>query len=289
MLIGDRTLENIQALLPHVEVMAIAPTHKAVLELQNKGIKSQTLKSFLVDYSDSNNASALKNKLIIVDESSMISNTDFYQFQSITEKQGARCSYLGDIAQLSAVGAGKPSEISYISQQADIAIAVMHENKRQTNPELKNIADLLMQGGKANFEKAFALLGDEGSIVEINDDQPDGFHSVIKTELKDKNNEPASAMTTLAKDYVALPEALRAETLIAAATNNDRIALNNEIRDQLKANGELEKEGINIDILDDSRLTEAELLHAENYESGMIVKYQGEYKEVASRDIKSKD
>ena len=49
----------------------------------------------------------------------------------------------------------------------------------------------------------------------------------------------------------------------------------------------LEKEGINIDILDDSRLTEAELLHAENYESGMIVKYQGEYKEVASRDIKS--
>src|SRR3990167_11125372 len=67
-LIGDRTLENIQALLPHVEVMALAPTHKAVLELQNKGIKSQTLKSFLVDFSDKDDF-ALKNKLIFVDES----------------------------------------------------------------------------------------------------------------------------------------------------------------------------------------------------------------------------
>ncbi|MDP1573758.1 MAG: toprim domain-containing protein [Coxiellaceae bacterium] len=79
----------------------------------------------------------------------------------------------------------------------------------------------------------------------------------------------------------------RIQTLVAAATNNDRIEINNEIRACLKKQGELSQNGISMQILDDSRLTDAELRVSEHYKSGMIVKYQNEYKNVVKSDVKN--
>jgi len=280
-LIGDRTLDTLQAILPkEVSVLALAPTHQAVIELQKKNIEAQTLKSFLIDTKgdQSNSNIDLKNKLIIVDESSMISNSDFHQLQAVIEKNNARCAYLGDIAQLSAVEAGKPSELAYISKEADIATAVMLENKRQIDLELKKIANLLMEGGSKNFASAFDLLEKNGLVIEINPEKT----------IKSKNDgDQLSSTQVLAKTYAILPEGDRIQTLVAAATNNDRIEINNEIRACLKKQGELSQNGISMQILDDSRLTDAELRVSEHYKSGMIVKYQNEYKNVVKSDVKN--
>lgn len=276
-IIGDKTLDKITGMLPkEVEVLCLAPTHQAVKELQKKNIKAQTLKSFLVESNEINSTSTKDNdsgnvkKLIIVDESSMISNIDFHALQTIVEKQNARCAYLGDIAQLSAVEAGKPSELAYISKKADILTAVMHENKRQTNPELKVIAELLMKGGSNNFKSAFDLLEKEQSIIEVSNGKKD-----------------QSSILKLAKDYAALQDHERKETLVAAATNADRIEINNAIRACLIEKGDLDKNGVNHTILDDSRLTRFELLNAEHYKPSMMVKYNAEYKKIADVDIKS--
>ncbi|MCX7121715.1 MAG: AAA family ATPase, partial [Gammaproteobacteria bacterium] len=280
-LIGDRTLDTLQTMLPkEVSVLALAPTHQAVIELQKKHIEAKTLKSFLIDTkSDQSNINLdLKNKLIIVDESSMISNSDFHQLQAVIEKNNARCAYLGDIAQLSAVEAGKPSELAYISKEADIATAVMLENKRQIDPELKKIANLLMAGGLKNFSSAFDLLEKNGLIIEINPEKT----------IKSKNDgDQLSSTQMLAQTYATLPEGERIQTLVAAATNHDRIKINEEIRRCLKKQGELSQNSISMQILDDSRLTDAELRVAEHYKSGMIVKYQNEYKNVVNSDVKS--
>lgn len=280
-LIGDRTLDTLQAMLPkEVSVLALAPTHQAVIELQKKNIEAQTLKSFLIDAKSdqSNNNIDLKNKLIVVDESSMISNSDFHQLQAVIEKNNARCAYLGDIAQLSAVEAGKPSELAYISKEADIATAVMLENKRQIDPELKKIANLLMEGGSKNFSSAFDLLEKNGLMIETNPEKI----------IKDKNEgDQLSSTQVLAKTYATLPEGERIQTLVAAATNHDRVKINDEIRECLKKHGELSQNGISMQILDDSRLTDAELRISEHYKSGMVVKHQNEYKNVVRSDIEN--
>ncbi|MCX7125381.1 MAG: AAA family ATPase, partial [Gammaproteobacteria bacterium] len=270
-LIGNKTIDAITGILPKdTLVTALAPTHQAVSELKKRDIEAQTLKSFLIDNQNIDaESSTSKNKLIIVDESSMISNSDFHELQAIVEKQNARCVYLGDIAQLSAVEAGKPSELAYFSKEASIATATMHENQRQKNPDLKKIVQLLMSGGGNNFSTAFKLLDQQNKIVEI----------------KDQETTPIAALATA---YTQLDSDERSQTLIAAATNKNRIDINTEIHDQLKKQGELSGSTINFNILEDSRLTKTELLAAHNHKPGMVIKYQNEYMTVTHVDEKNK-
>lgn len=274
-LIGDRTLDTLTALLPeHIEILAVAPTHQATSELEKRGIRSQTIKSLLVDYKkdeikfDTNNQT---NKLVIVDESSMISNKDFHVLQLVVEKINAKCVYLGDIAQLSAVEAGKPSELAYIAKESNIATAVMSENLRQTDEKLKSIANLLMDGGSDNFRKAFDVLEKNNFVIETSPD---------KNDISDES----SHINSIANYYVSIPKDKRVDTLIAASSNTDRISVNEEIRSLLIKHGDISDENLRFMILDDSRLTDAELKHSENYKPGMIVKFDGLYKTVIQSD-----
>lgn len=274
-LIGDRTLDALTGLLPKdIEILAIAPTHQATSELEKRGIRSQTLKSLLVDYKKDEikfNTNNHAQKLVIVDESSMISNNDFHELQLIVEKINARCVYLGDIAQLSAVEAGKPAELAYIAKESNIATAIMSENLRQTDEKLKSIANLLMDGGSDNFRKAFDLLNKNNFIIET---QPD----------KDISDE-YSHIKALSNYYVSIPKDKRVDTLVSASSNKDRISINEEIRSLLIKHGDISNENLKFTILDDSRLTDTELKHSENYKPGMIVKFDNLYKTVIQTDI----
>ncbi len=60
-----------------VEIIGLAPTHKAKLELQNLGYnKSDTVKGFLFKLHN-NRVNLAKHSLIVVDEAAMVSNADY--------------------------------------------------------------------------------------------------------------------------------------------------------------------------------------------------------------------
>ncbi len=240
-------------------IIALAPTHRAAKELREKGLEDDTLKSFLIRaQSPETKNDYLDNKLILLDESSMVENSDFQALQSIVEKaKNCHCAYIGDIAQLSAVGAGKPSELAYIAKEAEIKIATMDEVLRQKNLELKEVAKDLMQGTNVHVQKAFASLERHGCIKQSN-------------EFIDK----------LAKDYCSMTPSERDQTVVAIATNKNRQATNAAIRNELIKQGDLSGDVISTTILIDSRMTNSELRHAMNYKTGDVLKFNNDYLDV---------
>lgn len=254
------------------KVIALAPTHQAVHELIEKGVQAQTLKSFLVDHKETTvsgtQKNVLKDVLVIVDESSMISNKDFFELQKLIEDNGARCAYIGDIAQLTAVEAGKPSELVFLAKEANMATAVMDEHIRQKNPYLKQIAGLMMECGVKNFTEAWEKSEQYGFVVEAS-----------------KNGDTPISM--LKNHYLGLSPAERQNTLIAVASNKDRNDVNHVIREALIKEGSISKNSIQATILVDSRLTNAELCQAKHFTPGDVVKYKQNYQEVSGRNIDS--
>ena len=248
--------------LNHHDIIALAPTHKAVKALTENNMPAQTLKRFLINEPSfiDENFQSLKNKLILLDESSMVSNSDFNRLQSLVEQAtSCHCAYIGDIAQLSPVEAGKPSELAYIAKQADIAIATMDEVLRQKNPELKAIATQFMRGTAQHVEKACDQLEKVGWVKE-----------------------QKKALDELAKDYVQLTTEERHHTLIAVATHHNRHKLNQAIRAERLTQKELTGPEIITPILTDSSLTHAEQHHASNYQPGNIVRIHHQYLDVCA-------
>jgi conjugative relaxase-like TrwC/TraI family protein len=237
-------------------IIAVAPTHKAVMELNNKGMHAQTLKQFLVDqvkYSEAGKYDHLQNTLIILDEASMVSNTDFKQLQDIVENaRTCHCVYIGDIAQLLSVEAGKPSELSYISKEANIKTATMDDVLRQQNPQLKTIAYDLIDGSKLSTSRALNRLEEKGFLQE-------------------------SSIEDLAVQYANMTNVDRKQTLVGCATNENRKYINLAIRDQLIKRQELQGDQLSITTLQDSRLTDGELRHAVNYNHNDVVKINNAY------------
>ncbi len=251
-------------------IIAVAPTHKAVQELLLKGIQAQTLKSFLVDEVVSENHQHLKDKLILLDESSMVSNRDWQMLETVVEKaESCHCAYIGDKAQLLGVEDGKPSELAYFSREADIATATMDEVLRQKTPELKNVVRELVAGTPESMGRAFSELDKQGSIID---------------EASSKAHEVAHPIQRLAEYYCNLSKSDRAQTVIAAATNKSRAALNHNIRIIRQAKGELQGDSVNSTILIDSGLTNAELTHAPNYKKDNVVKFNDVYFDVVKAD-----
>lgn len=242
-------------------IIALAPTHQAVRELRNKGMAAQTLKSFLVDERGNAQESMghLKDKLILLDESSMVSNRDFKELQDIVTKAGScHCVYIGDVAQLQPVEAGIPSEIAYLSKEANIETATMDEVLRQKNPSLRGIAHALMQGDSSS---AFKGLNQEGWVKASKD-----------------------PIMAIANNYASLNEQDRRETLVAVATNANREKVNTHIRSALEEKGILTGEPMNMTMLKDSRLTNAELVQASSYHAGNVVKINQKYFDVIGVD-----
>ncbi|EAX32547.2 putative protein traI (plasmid) [Coxiella burnetii 'MSU Goat Q177'] len=247
-------------------IIALAPTHKAVKELQSKGIEAQTVKSFLVGeaHLSLNNYRHLDNKLILLDESSMVGNRDFQQLQSIVEKaKNCHCAYIGDKAQLLSVEDGKPAEIAYLSREADIATATMSEVLRQKDPELKKITQELMMSTPESVDRALTQLKQNGWVIE--------------ESSVDRKGPISDSVQKIAEHYCALSLEERTNTVIAAATNENRQTINEAIRVIRQGKGELQGEFVTTTLLMDSRLTDAELHHSPNYTVGDVVRLNNQY------------
>ncbi|MFM2408841.1 MAG: hypothetical protein RL358_1583 [Pseudomonadota bacterium] len=76
----------------------------------------------------------------------------------------------------------------------------------------------------------------------------------------------------VAKDYANLSLEQRDKTLVITSTNADRAAINREVRDNLKASGQL-GDGKQVEIMSKSGLTKEEMTKAINFEKGQKVEF----------------
>jgi len=288
---GKTTMfSQVQNMLENTEILGLAPTHRAVKELNEKGIQAQTLKSFLLEKTQ--NPEKLDNKLLILDEASMVSNQDFAAFLDLATKSQAKVVLSGDIAQHISIEAGKPYEVA---QRANILqTAYLKEIVRQKNPILKESVENVIQG---KYGKAFANIESLDPKQYIARDSTNSFFDQQKTSIiAIDNNQPKRTNTEeqttlearLVEDYLSRTPETRAKTAVIVHANADRKIINNLIRDGLKAQGEIRQEGSQFNRLISKGLTNAEHKVTSFYNVGDVVKLGKNYHTVVQNDAKTK-
>ncbi len=190
------------------------------------------------------------NHLWIVDEAGLLSAKDARALLEKATFEGARLLLVGDTKQLSAVEAGNPFKSL---QQAGIKTAHLNESNRQRNPDLKIAVDLIAEG---RVEAGFKQLSAIGSIQEVS---------------------PQTKLEMIASEYIAFTPEQRAQTLVLAGTNLERLAITQAIRDKLKVEGSLGATAI-ITQLQTKDLTKVQMRYTHHFELGDVVMATRNYK-----------
>ncbi len=234
-------------------VVGLAPTHRAVGEMQAAGVDAQTLASFLHDEGlkvAGGEKPDYRNTLFVVDESSMVGNSDMSRAYALIAEGNGRAVMSGDDAQLEAIAPGAPFRLA--QGRSAIDMAVMKEIVRQT-PELKpavyKMIDNDVPGAlgvvrtvtPANVPRQADAWVPAQSVVEYPAKGPDDIHAAIVS------------------DYLGRTEAARRDTLIITHLNADRHIINAGIHQERKAAGELKGEAVSLPILETANIRDGEL------------------------------
>jgi conjugative relaxase-like TrwC/TraI family protein len=236
------------------EIIGLAVQNTLVQMLErDTGIRSMTLARLLKNWAplleDPGNPSlmaearaALGDRILVLDEASMVSNSDKERLVTLANLTGARRLVLmGDARQLGAVDAGKPFDIV---QKAGIARAEMTTNLRGRDPQLR-LAQAAAQAG--DVEAALGHL--KSSTIETAGD---------------------SALTA-AEQWLGLAPQERERTAIYASGRALRTAVNEAVQRGLKANGELGKASLDLTVLSRVNATREELRYVSAYRLGMVL------------------
>ena len=228
------------------KVIGLAPTHRAATELRDAGIMdTRTVASAIRQFRD--NKAIEPNTLYIVDEAGMIPARDAAELVAAIERTGGRAAFVGDTRQLQAVEAGSP----FRQLQEQTQAAELNEIRRQTNEALKEAV------------QAFAV-GDVARGAEL----AQGF----------MNEVPADEIASHAAGaYTSLTLEERAEALVITGTNAMRQEINEQIRDHMKAAGELGPREITAPQLQKIDLTREQAKHSYNYSPGQVVQFRRDY------------
>lgn len=232
--------------------LAVQNTLVQMLE-QDTGIRSQTLARFLKDWGklvdEPGDATlraearhALKDHVLVLDEASMVSNTDKERLIRIANSgEVHRLVLMGDARQLGAVDAGKPFALL---QQGGVATAEMNANLRGRDPVLRQ-AQAAAQAGLVRT--ALEHLADH--TVETK-----GDGAIVAAER-----------------WLALSPPEREHTAIYASGRKIRSAVNEAVQAGLLANREIGPETVALRVLDRVNLTREELRYPAAYRAGMIL------------------
>lgn len=234
-------------------VVGLAPTHRAVGEMQAAGVDAQTLASFLHDEGlkvAGGEKPDYRNTLFVVDESSMVGNSDMARAYALIAEGNGRAVMSGDEAQLEAIAPGAPFRLA--QGRSAIDMAVMKEIVRQT-PELKpavykmiendvpGALDVVRTVAPANVPRQADAWVPAQSVVEYPAKGPDDIHAAIVS------------------DYLGRTEAARQDTLIITHLNADRHIINAGIHGERKAAGELKGESVSLPVLETANIQGGEL------------------------------
>ena len=263
-----------------LDIIAVAPTHQAVKEMRALGIQAQTLKSFLIEQEQ--HSTLTSQSLVLLDESSMVSNRDASRLVAHIHSAGSRCALLGDISQHQGIESGKPSAI--LLQEGSIRVANMCDLVRQKVESYKEAVQTLIQG---NTDKALSQLSRlplqaierEGSypllecittsVVEVV--TTSDVHSQKTVDVV-KNETPLSMAVM---DYLSRTRDCRDNTIVVIHENRHREEANHLIREGLMEKSELGCENKSFGRLLSTSYTTAALYQIETFAE--ILKKPGTY------------
>ncbi|GAQ00114.1 MobF family relaxase [Leptolyngbya sp. NIES-2104] len=224
------------------EIRGFAPSAEAAKVLgEEAGIESRTVASLLNSKSEPSERIAESSQIWIIDEAGLLSARDAESLLEKAAVENARLILIGDTRQLSAVEAGNPFKSL---QRYEMPTVHLEESLRQKVVDLKRAVDLISEG---QIQQGIDQLDQAGRIQVI----PDRSEKIAR----------------ITQDYVGLSPDLRQRTLLLAGTNEERQALTESLREQLKAEGTLGKTA-SVNQLKPRDLTQIQMNFARSYSIG---------------------
>jgi conjugative relaxase-like TrwC/TraI family protein len=221
-------------------VKGLAPTGRAAHQLADAGMPTTTLQRHLVEPPA---AAEGRRRLYVLDEASLASTTQMHTFLTRLEPHD-RVLLVGDARQHQAVDAGRPYEQL---QETGMAVARLHDIKRQRDPALKAVVERLSEG---EVRAAVNRLEAQGRVHAIAD--------------------PDDRLRAVATAYATNPVG----TLVVSPDNQSRGQLNTRIRAALQETGHVGREERPITVLVPRQdLTGADRRWAGHYATGDVVRY----------------
>ncbi|GFE71721.1 MobF family relaxase [Chroococcus sp. FPU101] len=246
------TMRAFKNLIGEQPLRGLAPSAAAADVLQTESeIPSQTLASYLL----TPNEKLPHNEILLVDEAGMLSTLQMEQLLELAQANNNRIILVGDTKQLSAVSSGAPFKLL---QERGLPTAVIDQNLRQRDPNLKQVVDLMANHDKdeSSVNQAYQKLYNQDKIKQI----------VAETER----------IFEIANDYLNRPNEVRERTLILAGTNTDRQEIAKAVRQGLINSGALDGESLTIQTLRRKDIDKFAISQAHHYQRGDIIKFQTE-------------
>ena len=224
------------------EVSGYAPSAAAAHELgESLNIETNTVARLLLEsaVAEPDSEERQRRKLWLIDEAGLLSMRDARSLLTKAAASNVRVVLVGDTRQLSSVEAGNP----FRSLQAGGMItAHLDQARRQQQAELRQAVQMISQG---KIGAGIQVLERSGAISEIEDAQARGEQ--------------------LVSDYLSLSADERRETLLLSGTNANRLALTEQIRAGMQAEGSLGKNVYTMQSLQRKDLTQVQARYVSHY------------------------
>ncbi|CAJ1310392.1 type IV conjugative transfer system coupling protein TraD [Escherichia coli] len=264
-----------------VEILPEARKFGGCYVMRSAGVDAQTLASFLHDtqlQQRSGETPDFSNTLFLLDESSMVGNTEMARAYALIAAGGGRAVASGDTDQLQAIAPGQPFRLQQTRSAADVVI--MKEIVRQT-PELREAVYSLIN---RDVERALSGLesvkpsqvprqegawAPEHSVTEFSHSQEAKLAEAQQKAMLKGETFPDVPMTlyeAIVRDYTGRTPEAREQTLIVTHLNEDRRVLNSMIHDAREKAGELGKEQVMVPVLNTANIRDGELRRLSTWE-----------------------
>lgn len=183
------------------------------------GIPSQTIEGYLQQQTHSGPSAS--STILVIDEAAGVGSRNMLDLLKSAQDVD-KVVLVGDTRQLEPIGAGKPFED--LASRGLVSAAILTQIQRQDEGTLRDAISALHA---KDAPRAIALLDSMGAIHEQQEKDP----------VTGKAGIP---IKTMAADFASLDPERRAETLVQVPTHRHREAFNEQVREHLKASGEID-------------------------------------------------
>jgi conjugative relaxase-like TrwC/TraI family protein len=223
-------------------VRGFGMTSKAASELRKVGVAARTVASLIGNPLPERQGP----ELWFADESSLIDSRNCHALLNAARNQGVdRIVFVGDQKQHQSIKAGAPVR-QFLAD--NMKVAYLREIRRQEDPELRRAVQL----AESRAPEALDLLLEQGRVTEI----PDAKERYRR----------------IADDYLKGHERGR-QTLVISPGNDERRALNQEIRQALVEHGHVAKHGREHEILIARDFTDEQIRYARSYNERDVIHF----------------
>lgn len=224
------------------DVVGLTPTHRAVGEMADVGVKAQTLASFLMDVErriQGGEKPDFSKTLFLVDESSMVGNRDMADAMGHIAAAGGRAVLSGDRGQLLPVDNGAP--FTLLQERSPLDTAIMQDIVRQS-PALKPaIESVIARQVPAALDTIRSVTPDTVPRTPGRWSPTQSVVAIPQTK-EQKEEQGDRVIQAIVDDFTGRTAEARDNTLIVTQTNADKNAINTAIHAQLQERGELGRE-----------------------------------------------